>query len=343
MTDRRESRNTPVALVVSTLTSLLARDARGSEIVQTSFSYQASPTCPSGPEFARIVEQRAPALNLVTAPAPGADIVVIIRATEAAFEGVLRLRRPDGTDYVREITAPSCSELAPALAFVAALALRGQVEGPEQREVAPVDAPAPLPIAPAPPTPPSNALPRDPDSAGTVGWGASVGLGIRNGIAPVFAYTKEIDTEVRWVTGSVVAPRLRLGFLHGERVTRIDRAGTTDFSWMAARAAGCPVQLRVIDRVDALPCAGFDVGTVRASGTPSAIAGRGRDSSMLWIDAFVTARLQVRLIGPFFAMGEVELTFPLTNYRFEFDPGTPVYEVPRAAGAALAGVTAQIP
>jgi len=63
----------------------------------------------------------------------------------------------------------------------------------------------------------------------------------------------------------------------------------------------------------------------------------------MWADVFASARLQVHLVGPLYAMADAELVLPLTQYQFAFDPSTPVYEIPVAAGAGLAGLFVQIP
>lgn len=93
------------------------------------------------------------------------------------------------------------------------------------------------------------------------------------------------------------------------------------------------MHVRLLDRVEGVPCAGLDLGVIGAAGTPSTANGRAGESHSLWVDVFASLRLQVRMFRPIFVIGEGELALPLTRPRFSFDPNTPVYAVPAVAGA----------
>lgn len=324
-------------------------------------SYRAPLTCRAGPAFAAIVHADAPSVWLELSDSTddeAADIVVILGETEGSFVGSLQIRRGDGSAYFRQLEAKTCDELSTALGFVAALALTGQVEPSEaSRLLPPVLSAPPLAAEPPPPpaTPPPLAMlpptallldtPRAPIARRQArwGWGGSVELGVRTGLAPTWANTEQASVEVRSLGGVVWAPRLRVGLIHAEPVTRKDPFGDTRFAWLAGRLSACPLQVRILEVVEGVPCAGLELGVIDAAGTPKTPSGVGHDSSSLWLGALGSVRLQVQLIGAIFLIGEAELVLPLTRPRFSFDPNTPVYAVPGAAGAAHAGLLAQFP
>lgn len=329
--------NTTVRGASATLpmVALLAGVARASEAAPIGLSFEADPSCPDASTFASLVHRQAPSIDLTPAEPGRSEVFVALWSSSDAFRGSLQIRRSDGSNYVREMEGPLCKDLGPALAFVTALALSGQQEPPREP-------PAEPPLAPPPadqPTPVPVGTP-----GRTWGWGVGAGLGIRYGIAPAWANTEQLVFEIHSLGDALVAPSFQAALLHAEPVTRIDRAGTTEFSWISGRLAGCPVNIRPFASLELRPCLGVDTGSIGASGLPANGGGQGHDSHSFWADAFATARLQVHMVGPLFATGEVELVVPLTPYSFGFvGPDTPVYEVPVAAGAGTLGLFAQFP
>lgn len=298
--------------------------------------------------FVDQVHADAPSVLLELSASPednGSDVVVTVRALEGSFAGTLQIRRPDGGTYLRELEAQTCDELNTTLAFVAALAFTGQVE-PTRASPPPLPSPPPVPertasqraalVPPAVDTLVTEAEPR-------WQWGGSLGLGLRTGLAPTWANLEQVSVELRSLAHGVLSPTLRLALIRSEPVTRRDRFGSTRFTWAAGRFAACPLRIRLLDAIEAISCAGLDVGVIEAAGTPSTPNGLARDTHSLWVDALGSARLQARFLGPIFLTVEAELVLPLTRQRFSFDPNSPVYAVPAAAGAGLAGLLAQFP
>jgi hypothetical protein len=304
-----------------------------SEEAPRGLAYQADASCMDERAFAMLILERTPSADLTPIDPDRAGVVVVLRATEDTFVGQLRIRRRDGTRFAREVRGASCSEVAPAIAFIVALSLSGQGESaPEPPATAPT---APLPVAPPP-------VATDPTPAG---WGFGVGaaIGARSGIAPAWSMSEMVAVEARSMADSIVAPSFRLAALHAGPVTENSGVGTAEFSWLAARAAGCPVRIRLTRGVELLPCLGVDVGSIRASGQPATPQGLAGDTGSLWGDLFTSLRGEFRLFGPISAELEVELVVPLTRYQFAFDPSTDVYKVPPLAAAGSAGIFAHFP
>jgi hypothetical protein len=310
--------------------------AHAAEAVTMGLSYEADGSCPDGPSFAAMVGDRAASVALAPAPAERADVIVALRQENGLFRGTLRIRRSDGNDYLREMQGTTCDELGSALAFVAALALSAREQGHAAREEpgandAPARADRAEPTAPLAPT----------DTGWS--WGATIGLGIRFGIAPTWANTEQFEIETGPAAASFVAPVFRLGVVHAEPVTRIERVGTTTFNWTTVRAAGCPLRVGLVGKLEVRPCVGLGWGVIGAAGVPSTPRGTANDDVWLWADVFVALRSRVHIWRPFWAVGEAELAASLTPYDFAFDPDTPVYAVPPVAAAGFAGLSAQIP
>jgi hypothetical protein len=307
--------------------------ARAQE-VSRGLSYQADPSCLDERAFATLVLEHTPAADLSPLDPAHAGVVVVLRATEDMFVGQLQIRRRDGTRFGREVRDASCTEVAQAIAFIVGLALSGQAENapPEPPPPAP---PAPARTAPAPVAPPDAAPVQTPPQLG-FGFGAAIGA--RSGIAPTWALTESAAIEARSLAKVTLAPSFRLAVLHAGTVTVDSGVGTTDFSLIAGRAAGCPLRLPLTSGIDLLPCLGVDVGSIGASGQPATPQGSSADTRSVWVDIFASLRPQFRLVGPLYAELEAELVVPLTTYQFAFDPGTNVYRVPTLAAAGSAGL-----
>jgi hypothetical protein len=313
--------------------ALLALPAvtRAGDSSSIGFSYDAEGDCPDAATFVELVRAKAPGARLETNASPRADVVVVLRAANAEATGKLTVRRPDGSQYVRQVQGSSCGEVAPALAFVLALALSGEDE--PRPSARPREVPsAALSSETVPPAPP------------VWRWSLSGELGMRTGLAPSWSPIERLAFDLGRVMPSVVAPRFELALSHAEAVTRIDRVGSTRFGWMSGRLGGCPLSVRPFGPLELVPCAGVDLGIISASGETSTMGGQGHETSSFWLSAFGGLRLQAPVMRPIFVRAEAELTLSLTPYRFAFDrPDTPVYEIPLVGGGAYAGVAVQFP
>jgi hypothetical protein len=315
------------------LVALPAGVARAGEGPPRGLSYVADPSCPDQPAFAGLVLERAPQADVGPMDFEKADMQVALQPAEGRFVGTLQIRRRGGPSYAREIHGASCSEVGPAIAFILALALNGQSDARSESSSAFPDEPGAN----------ERSAVRTSEQAGGWGWAVGATIGARSGIAPSWSLTEQGFIDVRAPADGMWAPAFRIAVLRAEPVTRDDGVGTTTFSWIAGRAAGCPLRARFLQRFEFLPCMGFDIGSLRASGQPATPQGRGRDSGSIWADAFGALRLRFQLLGPLHAELEAELAVPLTQYDFAFDPRTPVYAVPPVAGAGSAGLLAQFP
>ena len=120
--------------------------------------------------------------------------------------------------------------------------------------------------------------------------------------------------------------------------------GSGTFSWTYGRAEACPIKLTIATRLAARPCVPLDVGAVSAGGN-----GEVNTSSHIraWAAVGGLARLDwtLPLQGNTAAVLELQggVAFPLVREDFQFQPSTPVYQAPVAAGLAGLGVGLRFP
>ena len=326
--------------------------------------YEATLSCPDRAGFLQLVlgHLRGSAVDV----GAGSSAQVRLQNEAGAFAGELELTRPDGSRFQRQVSGASCPEVARALSFVLALALGAEApplgaEAPPLGSEAPplgqqpAISPAPVPTSPALPALPAtrevpraaplhDALPaRSVSDART--WRFALGgqLGLRTGLGPTWTTLEGAFLEVRH--GGRFKWAARGSFEHTQTVTRVDRYGTTDFSWTAGSAAACPRFIELGARWALVPCLGLHVGALRAAGRPAPLGGaQGRASSELWLDGFSELRLELTLLPALAVQLQGALIVPFTRYLFGFDgPFTPVYQVPALAGAGSLAVVALIP
>ncbi len=265
-------------------------------------------------------------------------VLARISSSGQSYVARFELLRGDGTRSARELTAATCAEAAPALAFVLALALGGRdVEAEAQPTPPPalVPPPPPVRVTPKPPTPPK--------AASRWRYGLGVELGARGGLGPTLATTEAAFAQLE--RNDFVWPwQSRVALIRDQAVTHADGSGSLRLSWSALRLAECPFAVTASSTVRLLPCVIAQVGRITALGDPAPAPGAsGRQVSKAWADAGLGLRLELRLLGPLSLQLQAEGLAPLMRYRFEFAPTTAIYDVPGLAAAGSVGLGATFP
>jgi hypothetical protein len=342
-----------LALLLSVL--VLAPPSSAQQPLTYDLDYVADAGCPERATFTALVQAQ---LDEAHEPRPlaRAHASVSLRRHASGATARFELLRDDGTHYWRELAGESCDEAAQGLAFVLAYALGGgDPENSPSPEIAPKNAaPEPAPEArkeaPAPVTATPEPAPPAPASVSNARrsrwrFGFGVQLGARTGLGPIWTPVESGLVEARLSGDSVVAPALRAAVVHAEPITRIDRFGSSEFSWLAARLEACPLQLVVVAQLRLLPCVGTHLGQITAAGQPNSEANAsGRRADQLWVDALGAVRLELSLLRVLLVEAQGDLLVPLTPYRFAFDnPDTSVYQVPSLALAGFVGLGAHFP
>jgi len=329
------------SLVVVAAARADERDGRG-ERGGRAWSVEAdvAPSCTR--RFADELLAKTRDVRVVTDASAGRVRVTVVPAG-TGFRGSLRIERPGAEAVTRELDGPACDAVMVGLALVAALDIdppafppaAGVIDGGEGAREAGL--PAPLAEVPGgraeagapPPSFPAATLGvfaelESTSLAGPIdlGGGLGVDLSLRSGPLLRLRASISLDAEESSRSGSVllnrwtVTPEICL-FRFG-----LAGKGNDGLSFH-------------------LPCAGVDLGLLRADGRGPAIAGSSRERP--WVAGRAAGRLELRLapvtlslsLGAIVPFLREELVFPA--------PVEAVYRAPAVAGAAslAAGVRFQ--
>jgi hypothetical protein len=126
----------------------IPKSARAAAPLPVKLEFRAEEGCPNEQEFLRRLASRAEFRLVDDAQALRLRVTLDSAGNEA--RGELRAGAEDATD-AREVEARSCSEVADALALIAALMIE-RTKREQAAQAPPVAPPAPAPSSPAPPT-----------------------------------------------------------------------------------------------------------------------------------------------------------------------------------------------
>jgi hypothetical protein len=248
--------------------------------------------------------------------APGAD----------GFTGHLSLNRRSGA-YVRDLVAPSCDDLAQALAFVLGLAVVEEY-GQPALPPSPPPLPAPAECPPAATPPPAQ-----------YDFWIGADIGARTGIASEASFTEGAVFDWRSASGPVV----RVGVDRAEPTHTSTPQYAMQIAWTAARAEICPVYVEHREQLYVRPCAGLGAGSIRSTGTPTTATGASDTQSRLWLEAAAALHVEFRPAPPVLIELGLHALLPLARYTFYFDnPYTQAHKTPPLAAAATLGLTFRI-
>lgn len=305
-------------------------------------SYVGDARCPSRDDFAQQLLSRTRALEALTQ----SQIRVNVAATSDGYLARLDLVDPSGNRAAREFSGPSCSEVTQAIALVAAVTIEGStVAGPATAATADAPADSAPRIVPAAPKVESPVLEpaKDPADSHTsvvapnkpemptpareqtlhpFSIGAAAGL--HTAIAPYVTPTLGL-----WVgyhpSGVWGSPRIRLDASIGKSRTKtitFDAASTgeAEFLWLAARTIACPITL-VASSMQLGPCAVFEVGALRGSGSSN----KGQGSSTgSWVAPGIALDWSAQF-DPIALSVTGGIVRPLVREHFKFQPNLEVF------------------
>jgi len=221
--------------------------------------YWAEGRCPDAAEFARQIQTRAPRLRLAEGDEPALGFYAELLERAGAATGRLTARSPDGREVVREVRGPTCSDVATALALIAALAA-----DPNQ----PAETSAPRAVTPARPaqavTDHTVAAERTPEPDRSRRWvfGLGAGVGFDSTIAPSpsSCFGIEFDAEGYPDPESPFHPLFSLSLLRAVTSHNDTAGGNGSFDWVAFRLGACPARWPEATPLFIRPCGFADVG-----------------------------------------------------------------------------------
>jgi hypothetical protein len=308
------------------LVMLAAVRAGAAEVGEpVSIEYHAPAGCPDAREFMWRVSARVPRTR---AAAPGEKrrefLASIVSAPQGA-EGRLVIREADGTESIRTLEAPSCAEVADALALVVALAIDPHASA----ELPP--APQPQPPQPPPAPPP---VPRAP-------WRFEGGLAgfIATGFAPGGLLGAQISAGAQLDATEFWAPVMRAGFGYVAEQSFAVPGGRASFGWVGGQIELCPMGIHPGPALSWLLCGRGEFGSLRASGSNTV---HPRSSSRSWEAVGPGTLFRYVFVRPLALEASASVLFPWTRDRFLIGSAV-VHEVPVAVGRAGLGLVVALP
>lgn len=298
--------------------------------------YAAPPECPDSARFVAQLRERTARGRLAEPEELARTFSVSIAADESGFSGRVELVDESGTTVSRRVHGEQCEAVVSSLALITALSLDATLR-PEPSEPA-GSAPAlalprrePARPVVAPPRAEPRVSPRRVKRGAlkaarvglTVGYGSALG-------APQSGLLAELDWYSGWA--------LRLGAHYAWRELSVDAGRSARLRSPALTTGLC--FLRLAARALALsPCAGLELGSLRAEGVPSEQLTSATSHGIWWASVRAELGLAWEPPGPFWVELRGAAVFPLrAGYRFTFErPGVTAYEVPYVGGSGALG------
>jgi hypothetical protein len=341
------------ALTLSLLVGGAVRASEGSESESVRVEYTAPAGCPDQVAFEAELTQHLGSETFARFGELARTLAVAIEPAPDGFRAGVALVDRRGVSVERAISAPTCDQAMHAIALIAALAARSQVE--QTNRASEEDAPgvAADSAEPAPPLPqvarqePSARQPPSPGRAPavtprarSVTYGLSAGMGAATGVGPRVAPGLLVLFRAA-LAGNPEHSVLLSAMGYDTFRSSLDVADVR-FRVLKARLEVCPAEPRFGGRWLASACAGFEVGSQAARSYPDGIRVEApRSVTRRWTAATFAARLGLSVNALRFALGP-ELGVPLERNGYALTrPDRLVYRVPGVTlgFSAAAGLT----
>ena len=287
--------------------------------------YRGAPGCPDASAFLERLQVRSPAAVLVP---DGSAAAFAVTVSSSAPESAAWVERVDGggENVVRHVSGKTCDEVVSAAALITALGIEARVAPPEPLHAEPVPASANVDRDVA-----SEAPARDGST-----WSIGAALGVDSWSAPGGAWSAGAFGEL----GATAPFRyVRLGLRGATGSTSIDQRAAR-FLLLAGGLSLCPVGLGLAARLELIPCAGIELGSLGGRGQESVALPNPRSASIFWAAGHVNLGLRWRVADAISLEMGGGLGFPLVRHSFVFEgPDQVVYELPAlGAGGAVAAM-----
>jgi len=286
-------------------------------------SYEAAAFCPDPTGFEHELRKR------LSGPTAGqGQLRVRVEARGEGFAGTIERVGVSPDLGTREVTHESCEQVVQALALIGALWLAPDAN-PRNEAAAP--APADRPQAAAPPPPTTT----EPSRVRRFAHGPAFGLAAQALVAPDvrigtrLGYRVSLKHRYSESELSLAWTRLKSGTLV------IERDASATLTYNAGQLRLCEA-FELVRSLWFAPCASFDFGALRGTGTVTNAGSVAR--SGLWLSAGVAGKLEWRIQPPLFIEGSAGVIYPLARPAFHFaQPGADpslrvIFSVPASPG-----------
>jgi hypothetical protein len=326
-----------------------ASDSSTGELVRV--EYAAPEGCPDRQAFETELTAHLGADTFARFGELARTLSVTVELAASDFRARVELIDRRGSSVEREISAPTCEQAVRAIALVAALAARSQVEQMEleRKSATPTrsDPPEPAPakastasVEPAPqaPLPVESARPVARTGRAVI-VGLSAGTAAATGVGPGVA--PGVLVAFRTALGGTTERSLVLSAMGYDTFRSSLAVADVRFSVLKARIELCPVEPHLSEHLLLSPCAGFELGSQTGRSYADGLrVGTPRSESQLWAAATLAARASFG-VGAFTVALGPELGMPVVRNGYALTrPDRSVYRVPSVTlgFAAAAGL-----
>jgi hypothetical protein len=294
------------------------------------FEFSAPPGCSDRGAYLDQVRRRTTRFREATAEESARVFSVTLSVFSDEAEAVLEVRSVDGASSRRTISGQTCDEVMRAVALVTAVLIDPRAEQ-RSAEPAEVRRPVEMPVSPT-----SRVERREPPVVRQWHWAVGFSGSITSAIAPKAVVSPRPFVELATERPAADYAALRLSATRASSGTTTTEFGTARFTWTAARADACFFWgLPAARTWDFEPCATFDAGRLEGSGSEAPDA---RTVNVTWLAPGLLDRVRFRGWAPLLIDLEAGAFFPLSHYRFYFEPGTTAHQVPTVGAHAAIGV-----
>lgn len=341
------------ALTLSLLGGGAARAGERSAGERVRVEYAVPPGCPDQPAFEAELTQHLGTETFARFGELARTLAVAIERTSDGFRAGVSLVDRQGMSVEREISAPTCDQAVRAIALIAALAARSQVEqtdgprkesDPSTAERSSEPAPPPPPVEshepPAGPTPPSERAPTVTRHAPSATVGLSAGMGAATGVGPRVA--PGLLVHVRAALPGNVEHSVVLSAMGYDTFRSSLELADVRFRVLKARLELCPAEPRFSGGWLASACAGFELGSQMGQSYADGVRVQTPHSATRrWLATTLAARVGLSVNALLLMLGP-ELGVPLERNGYALSrPDRLIYRVPSVTlgFSAAAGVT----
>jgi hypothetical protein len=299
--------------------------------------YRASEACPTADAFLARLRERG-VEGRIAGVGDRVDFVVTLGGSAEGHAGRLERQTDAGTVAVRELSAPTCAEVAEGIALGLALAFDPRSATSSTPAPAPaVGEPPPAAVVPPPVPAPSVGRDRPPQPApapasASHAWAAGAHASVVTGVAPGALIGGALFVERAWRRPGVVSPSLRLG-VGGLLSSSEVPAGDVAVRVGALRLEGCPLELS-LGPAALRPCASAEAGVLSAEGSGP----KGLAETRFWGAGAAHARFSWAPVPALAVEAQLGVVVPFSRYSLErADPPEVLHRADIVAVAAGIG------
>ena len=290
-------------------------------------TYAAPADCPADDAFRRDVASRLHDES----HAANVRLDVAIEGDDGRYRGTITAFDDEAKESARRrIEDKSCTEVAHAMAFLAALALElhGHLDPDVEPTPPPPAPPSPQPVVQLPPV----LAPSRVASAHGVRVSAVLLGDAREGFGPSVYASGEAGVEMA-VGNGTFAPAVRFVAFAG-RGSRGSPAGSAWMWFGGGRLELCPIHIGGTTLVLRM-CAGGELGAVHAQGE---VPFEPQAATVPWVSTEATLRIQWFATRALFVELGGGPVLPLDRTRYYFEPDITLYQVPVVAARVALGL-----